>query len=130
MTYHLPAYQPKLFFCCASGSRGHSTILCHRASTYKYSVSRSCSYRFMSALSLSMTRQRMTSFHVRRRAFASGWVTSFRSSLKTTTTGGRESWRTPRTAPRASSLHLSCRSGEFLLRNFFPLNDRKHQFHL
>ena len=78
-----------------------------------FSVSLSRPSRFMYVLSLSMTRRKMTSSRARRRGFASGWATSFRSSPRTTTTGGRESWRTPRTAPRASSPHLSCRSGEW-----------------
>lgn len=62
--------------------------------------------------SLSMTQPKTTSFPVRRQAFASGWGTLFRSSPRTTTTGGRESWRILRTGRQASSHHQSCRSGK------------------
>lgn len=68
--------------------------------------------RFTSVPSLSMTQPKTTSFPVRRQAFASEWGTLFRSSPRTTTTGGRGSWRTPRTGPQASFHHRSSRSGE------------------
>lgn len=59
-----------------------------------------------------MTLQRMTSFLVKRQAFASEWVTSSKSSVRTTTTGGRASLKTPRMAQLGLFLLQSCRSGE------------------
>ncbi len=54
----------------------------------------------------------MNSSPARRLAFASGWVTSSRSSPKMTTIGGRAGWSKQKMARLASSLHQSCRSGE------------------
>lgn len=68
--------------------------------------------RFTFVPSLSMTQPKTTSFPVRRPAFASEWGTLFRSSPRTTTTGGRESWRTLRTGRQASFHPQSYRSGK------------------
>lgn len=61
---------------------------------------------------MNTTPPKTNSSPARRPAFASGWATSSRSSPRMTTTGGRASWRTRKTARQASSRHRSCRSGE------------------